>query len=329
MTKLLLRAAAVIAVLAIAVYAAFQLSPWPSALLIRFAFDRGGEAASAALEKHVPPGIAAQFNLQYDPADSDAYLDVFYPADIDGTDRALRTIVWIHGGGWISGSKEQIANYARILAGQGFTVVGVDYSIAPGSTYPKPLRQLNAALAYLQANAMKLHIDPRRFVLAGDSAGAHIAAQMANIISVPSCAQAVGIAPSIERSKLLAVLLHCGPYKIRKGEGIKLGDFSRVLLWSYSGREDFNDDPSFATASVIDYITAEFPPVFISAGNADPLLPHSLAMSAALTGLGVRVDALFYPADYEPPLPHEYQFNLDTEAGRLALERSVGFLNGL
>ena len=49
----------------------------------------------------------------------------------------------------------------------------------------------------------------------------------------------------------------------------------------------------------------------------------------ALTKLGVRVDALFFPADYEPALPHEYQFNLDTEAGRLALDRSVAFLNGL
>jgi acetyl esterase len=41
------------------------------------------------------------------------------------------------------------------------------------------------------------------------------------------------------------------------------------------------------------------------------------------------VDALFFPQDYAPPLPHEYQFDLDTEAGRLALERSVGFLSAL
>lgn len=329
MKKFILRTLAVLAVLAAVGTIASQVSPWPSALLIRFAFDRGGDAAAAALEKHVPDGVADQLNLQYDPTDSDALLDVFYPTDIDGTDRALLTVVWVHGGGWISGSKDQIASYARILAGKGFTVVGVDYSIAPGSKYPTPLRQVNAALKYLQANAAKLHVDPQRFVLAGDSAGAHIAAQMANIVSAPAYAQAIGIAPSIERPQLLAVLLHCGPYKIREGEGIELGDFSRVLLWSYSGRKDFNDEPSFATASVIDYVTADFPPVFISAGNADPLLPHSLAMSAALTKLGVRVDSLFYAADYQPPLPHEYQFNLDTEAGRLALERSVAFLNGL
>jgi hypothetical protein len=37
----------------------------------------------------------------------------------------------------------------------------------------------------------------------------------------------------------------------------------------------------------------------------------------------------FFPENHAPPLPHEYQFNLDTEAGKLALERSVTFLRGL
>ena len=41
---------------------------------------------------------------------------------------------------------------------------------------------------------------------------------------------------------------------------------------------------------------------------------------------GVPVDTLFFPDDYAPPLAHEYQFDLDTEAGQTALERSVAFL---
>jgi acetyl esterase/lipase len=327
--RVLLRTVAVIAILALASFVAVQLSPWPAALVIRFLFDRGGDAAAAALEKHVPPGVAEQLDLSYDSADGDAKLDVFYPAEIEGTDRTRLTIVWTHGGGWISGNKGQIANYARILASRGFTVVGVDYSIAPGATYPTPLRQVNAALAYLQANAARLHIDSKRIVLAGDSAGAHITAQMANIVAVPSYAEAVGIVPAIPRAQLIGLLLFCGPYKVREAPGMPIGDFARVLLWSYSGRKDFGSDSYFATASVMDYVTPDFPPVFISAGNGDPLLPHSFAMSAALTRLGVRVDPLFFPADYQPPLPHEYQFNLDDEAGRLALERSVEFLSSL
>jgi hypothetical protein len=40
----------------------------------------------------------------------------------------------------------------------------------------------------------------------------------------------------------------------------------------------------------------------------------------------VRLERLFFAGDHQPPLPHEYQFNLDNEAGRLALARSVAFL---
>ena len=66
-----------------------------------------------------------------------------------------------------------------------------------------------------------------------------------------------------------------------------------------------------------------------STAHSRPLLPHSIAVSAALARLGVHVDSLFYAADYQPPLPHEYQFNLDTEPSRIALEPTVAFLNGL
>ena len=73
------------------------------------------------------------------------------------------------------------------------------------------------------------------------------------------------------------------------------------------------------------FVTAEFPPAFISAGNGDPLLPHSRALAEALGRRGVEVDALFFP-EPQARVPHEYQFNLDTDAGREALERAVKFV---
>ena len=163
----LLWAFGVLAALILAGYAAFQLSPWPSALVIRAAFDKGANTASQALAKHVPPGVSARLDERYDAADPDARLDVFYPSEVENGERSLTTVVWVHGGGWISGSKNQIANYLKILAGKGYTVAGVNYSVAPGKTYPTPLRQVNAALAYLGRNAGRLHVDASRIVLAG------------------------------------------------------------------------------------------------------------------------------------------------------------------
>lgn len=301
-------------------YAALELTPWPAALFYGFFMNRGGEGLNAALERHVPPDVTALLDQQYDAG---VFLDVYHPAQAA---QALPAIVWVHGGGFFSGDKRHVANYLKILAAKGYTTVSVGYSLGPASHYPTPVRQANAALGYLAQNAGRLRIDPERFFLAGDSAGAHVAAQLANAISVPSYAKALGISPSITRSQLRGVILHCGVYDLglEKFDGL-FGHFMRTAMWSYSGRKHPAPMPEF---SVTGFVAADFPPAFISAGNADPLLPHSRALAEALMKKGARVDTLFFPDDYKPPLPHEYQFNLDTDAGREALERSVKFLSG-
>lgn len=311
--------------LAAVVFVAFKISPWPSALLIRRAFTKEADRISAGLEKHLPTNVAERLNERYAPDSRDAVLDVFFPSALQNS-TALPTIVWVHGGAWISGTKDQIANYAKILAAKNFTVVSVGYSLAPRAKYPSPVRQVNAALGYLQVNAARLHIDPTRFFLAGDSGGAHIVAQVANAITVPSYASALGITPALERPRLRGTILFCGAYDTHhlNLDG-PFGGFLRTVLWSYSGSRDFKNDPRFAGASVIDYVTKDFPPAFISAGNGDPLLSQSLAFADRLESLGVRNERLFFLANREPPLPHEYQFNLDDEAGRLALARVAAF----
>jgi acetyl esterase len=311
-------------------WAALEISPWPSALLIRWAFDISGERANARLASRVPAGIEAAPNETYDPGDPDTRLDVFYPG-ARAPAGGLLTVVWIHGGGFVSGSKDQISNYARILAAGGFAVAGVDYSLAPKRTYPTPLVQVNRALAYLAHNAQRLHVDPERLVLAGDSAGAQLAAQLANVITSPTYARTIGIAPAISPRQLAGVLLYCGPYAM---SGSPAGNpfarwFARTVQWSYSGRRDYTRDARGVTLAVAKFVTPGFPPTFISVGNADALAPQSYALAIALHGEGVRVDALFFPPDYHPGLPHEYQFFLDTEEARLALSRSQEFLMSL
>ena len=98
------------------VWLAFQLSPWPAVLLIRRGFDKGAAEASQALEKHVPAGVSELRNETYDASDPDRHLDVFFPSDVKNSDRTLMTVVWIHGGAWISGTKDQIANDANQLS---------------------------------------------------------------------------------------------------------------------------------------------------------------------------------------------------------------------
>jgi len=314
---------ALVACCAIA-YAALELSPWPSALAYRWWMDHGGVEMNQALEEHVPPEVGARLDHQYDANDTDALLDVYFP---ESATKPLPTIVWVHGGGFLAGDRRQVGNYLRILAGRGYTTVAVGYSLGPASHYPTPLRQVNAALAYLERNAIQLRIDPEHLFLAGDSAGAHIAAQMANIVSSPEYAKTVGIEPAIQRAQLRGVILHCGLYdlSLAKFDGL-YGHFMRTIVWSYSGVKEFGEKARLPEFSIPRNVTATFPPAFISVGNADPLRPHSRLLADALAKRGVKVDALFFPDDYRPALPHEYQFHLDTGAGREALDRTVRFL---
>lgn len=319
--------AAVLLALVLAGLAAFRFSPWPSVLLIRHVFDEGAREASAALEKHVPADLREWRDLAYDPADPDGRLDLYAPADADGP---LTTVVWIHGGGFVSGDKGDVANYARVLAGQGFAVASVQYTIAPEAQYPTPVLQAHRALAFLARGGHGLPVDPDRLVLAGDSAGAQIAAQLAAALAEPAYARAIGFEPALAPGQLAGALLYCGPYDaaLVGGEGPFAG-FMRTVFWSYFGLREVGGDPKVAQFSVARHVTPAFPPTFISVGNADPLAPHSAALADALEAQGVPVTRLFFPDDHQPPLAHEYQFNLDGEAGQRALRESVAFLRGL
>ncbi len=301
-------------------WGAWTWSPWPRALRVRRSFDADGWRVNAALARHAPAGVHGLHDESYDRGRPAALMDVYSPVK---EERLLPVVVWIHGGGWLAGDKGQIENYARILAVRGYVVVTVNYSLSPRRKYPTPLRELATALRYLKENAERFQIDVTRFFLAGDSAGAQLAAQLANVISSPKYAALLGLAAPLERQQLLGALLFCGRYDLKRPP---YGDLVTTMLWSYSGLRDYRTNRSFSTFSVVDYVTSEFPPAFITCGNGDSLLAQSVSFAERLSENSVAVDSLFFPANYEPSLPHEYQFNLDSPEGKLALERAAAFL---
>jgi len=323
----IIKIAAILFILLLVGFLSFKLSPWPSTLLIRYAFNKEAVKVNAELEKHVPPGIKEVKNIPYDPSNQSVKLDLYFPANTKVDSSLLPLVVWFHGGGLISGNKEQVGNYCKILAAKGFAVASVDYTIAPEARYPIPIRQANAALAYLSSRAADYSINNTKIFLAGDSGGSMIAAQLASLISDQGYADSLGIQPSIDRTALAGMLLYCGIYDISNlNLSGSFGQFLRTVLWAYGGRKDFENHPSLHTASVFNYITGDFPPSFISAGNNDPLLPQSISLARKLASLQVTVDTVFFPANFQPALPHEYQFNLDITPGQQVLDRSVLFM---
>lgn len=316
--------------LAVIVLVAFRVSPWPGALVIRAVFEDNSKKVLAALEKHTPTTpVASITNQQYRGNDPDAQLDAYFPQD---TTQKLPVVIWTHGGAWLSGSKDNDAPYFALLAAKGYAVVALNYSLAPEKSYPTPLFQLNDAYVYLQKNAERLHVDMNQVFLAGDSAGSNLSAQMAAMVTNPSYAKEVGINPALQPSQLKGVILNCGIYKM---EGLTqpdptlpkiLGWGDDVSVWAYASTKDFSD-PVIRQMSPYYHVTSNFPPTYITGGNSDPLTDaQSKPFADTLQTLGVDVTRLFYPADHQPELPHEYQFNLDNDDGQHALEATVDFI---
>jgi acetyl esterase/lipase len=324
----------------ICIVLAFNLSPWPSALLIRYVFESGADDVKKEMQQFAPGGITELPDESYRPDDGDAKLDVYFPEASSAPGTYLPTLVWIHGGAWISGHKDDNPAYFQLIAAQGFTVVSIGYSIGPEKTYPTALHQINDALGFIQQQADRFHVDVNRIAIAGDSAGAQLTSQIATVITNPGYASELELTPTLKPDQLRAVVLFCGIYDMNAFKGHNVDDvkpsdsfLSKLLqwgvdssLWAYTG-ERGGDADALREMSTIDFVTDTFPTTFISGGNDDPLTDEqSRPLASRLDSLGVSVQSLFYPDDYPAKLAHEYQFNLDTPDGQQALNQMLTFL---
>ena len=104
-------------------------------------------------------------------------LDVYRRRDVSGP---CPTLLQIHGGGWVIGSKnEQGLPLVLHLASRGWVCVSVNYRLAPRATFPDPLIDLKSAIRWIREHATEYGIDPDFIVVTGGSAGGHLASLVA------------------------------------------------------------------------------------------------------------------------------------------------------
>ena len=310
---------------------ALQLSPRLVVKLVEVAFDRDNRRVARGMRAHVPEGSRSRLDVAYRPGDPAATLDVHRPPSATGP---LPVVLWVHGGGWVSGDKNDVAPYLQILCLNSIlplAAVGLNYSKGPHGFYPMALRQIDAAFAYLDEHADELGLDLSRVVLAGDSAGAQLASQYAAMVTDRAFAAEVGIgAPTVRGTQLRGVVLHCGVYDLESfvsAPPVVRWGFRRVM-WAWTGRLSISDNQAVRQMSTVRTATADFPPTLITGGNGDPLTPNqSRPFAARLAELGVPTTAIFFDDDHSPALLHEFQFDLDGTDGPLILARTVSFLS--
>lgn len=85
------------------------------------------------------------------------------------------TLIYLHGGGWVTGNIDSGINFCNSLAENGVSVVAVEYSLAPEKSFPSGLNDCINAIEYISLNAKDLNLPEGNFCLAGDDAGGNLA----------------------------------------------------------------------------------------------------------------------------------------------------------
>lgn len=160
--------------------------------LRRFAAPAPVEAWAGIREARTPSPVAPQdprSGYGWTPSAGEDHLsvDVHVPADFP---RDLPVLVWIHGGGWVTGSGSAPGYHPAAWVARGFVVVSLNYRLGfegfgavPGAPHNRGLLDQVAALRWVQDNVAAFGGDPSRVTVAGQSAGA---ASVAALMCAPA-----------------------------------------------------------------------------------------------------------------------------------------------
>lgn len=265
-------------------------------LLFNIGAKRSDKKRDAAIP--LPEDVTECRNISYGPHGQWNLLDVYYPG---GTEKPLPTIVSIHGGGYVYGSKEIYRRYGMDMARRGFAFVNFNYRLAPKWKFPAPLADTNAVLQWVRVNARRYHLDPERIILVGDSAGAQLASQYAAIFTNPKYASLFEL--NLPKVTIRALGLNCGRYDMAGWMAAK----RKGLALDYLGKEIPADDPRL---DVLGAVTKKYPPAYITTAHNDFLKDDAEPMFHFLNGKGVSCGWKCYGAPERKDIGHVFHVNI-------------------
>jgi acetyl esterase/lipase len=205
-------------------------------------------------------------NITYLTANNwDAKLDVYRRRDAAAPNR---TLIYIHGGGWIGGSKEASALSFLPFLQMGWNVVNVGYRLARVSLAPAAVEDSLCALRWVYRNAKQHNIDTTRLVITGNSAGAHLALTSGML---PASAGLDRQCPGTEELKVAAIINWYGITDVVDLlDGPNMKAYAVTWLGSMPNREEIA-----TRVSPLTYVRAGLPPIITIHGDADPTVPYT------------------------------------------------------
>lgn len=260
-------------------------------------------------------------SLEYKSVYPSNTYDIYRP--IDKPDAPL--LIWLHGGFFIAGDKSGVENVCASIAARGFTVIAMNYALAPEHKYPTAIIQLDELITYLKQNA---DLNTSRIALAGDSAGGYIVAQYCAMLSNVNMQNVANLHLANSKDDIKACVLTCAPIDISMVRGLnsKLDRLLPIFGRAYFGKGKWYNNDKFVQTKTIDYVSGEFPPSFLTDGNHVSFELQNRCLGEKLRSVGVECKELYFDKD-NGNVEHEYLFTLTDEKALLALDKICKFLD--
>ena len=263
----------------------------------------GRALPSSTPERH---DVECLEDLSYGPHGDANLLDVYRPLSTSGSE-GLPVVLYIHGGGFRSLSKDTHWIMSLIFARRGYLVVNINYRLGPEHPYPAAIEDACTAWLWAQEHVGELGGDPSRIVVAGESAGANLVMAL----TVACCYQRdeawarevyeAGVVPKV-------VAPACGIFQVsdvaryqRDGHSNR---FTQAVLDDcedcYLPGESLRSQPGLADPVCIieqEMPDRDLPPAFLPVGGWDPLREDNRRMTQALWDRDVEAIDRLYPRE--------------------------------
>lgn len=233
----------------------------------------------------IPPGVQLERGIPFcQVGGKSLFLDLYLPGD----EFANRPgIVFIHGGGWRSGSKNQFRRQAAYFASKGYVGICITYRLSGEAVFPAAVEDCKCAVRWLRAHAEEYDVDSGRIAAAGGSAGGHLASMLGVLDGYSHFEGTGGYADY--SSKVNAVISFNGVAYL----SIDVRD-ERIpaAVVQFIG-STYQDHPElYRQASPIRHVDKEDPPFLFIHGTGDTTVPHkqSVDFAEALNKAGVHAE---------------------------------------
>ena len=214
-------------------------------------------------------------------------LDLYLPT----RGKNLPLIIWVHGGAFRLGSKEDGVPLDYLA--KGYALASINYRLSQHAIFPAQIQDCKAAVRWLRANAGRFGLDLDRFGAWGPSAGGHLA----SMVGTAGDEREFDVGENLEESsRVQAVVDYFGPTDFCQMDRHRLPD-GMVHDAPDSPESELVGGPiqemkdRVARANPITYVMPHAPPFLIVHGDRDPLVPYhqSVLLEKALGQAGVPV----------------------------------------